>query len=53
MNRCDVVLASAYEQGSELCSDEALDEGSLLFPATKTRTVATQVEQQIDSNTNT
>ncbi|KAH3706942.1 uncharacterized protein LOC127857659 [Dreissena polymorpha] len=53
MNQCDVVLASAYEQGSELFSDEALDEGSLLFPATKTRTVATQVEQQIDSNKNT
>ncbi|KAH3706934.1 hypothetical protein DPMN_066325 [Dreissena polymorpha] len=53
MDKCDAVLANAYEQASELCGEKALDEGSLIFTAPKTRSVATQVEQQIDSNANT
>ncbi|KAH3706933.1 uncharacterized protein LOC127857658 [Dreissena polymorpha] len=53
MGQCSIALACSDEQGSESCSDEALDEHSLRFPTPKTRTVATQVEGLVDLNTNT
>ncbi|KAH3706940.1 transcription intermediary factor 1-alpha-like [Dreissena polymorpha] len=51
MGQFSLASACSDEQGSELCSEEASEEDSVRFPPPKTRTVATQEEELVDSQT--